>query len=89
MMAGALTGCGKKEVDVMAGIEVEFSGVDGYGTAFTCTSQAELNAHYKSDVCDYHNCGVTEYTDNVWVVDSEGWTESINITKCAVCGAQG
>ena len=33
MMAGALTGCGKKEVDVMAGIEVEFSGVDGYGTA--------------------------------------------------------
>ena len=33
LMAGALTGCGKKEVDVMAGIEVEFSGVDGYGTA--------------------------------------------------------
>ena len=59
------------------------------GCGFTCTSQAELNAHYESDVCDYHNCGVTEYTDNVWVVDSEGWTESINITKCAVCGAQG
>lgn len=33
LMAGALTGCGKKEIDVMEGIEVEFSGVDGYGTA--------------------------------------------------------
>lgn len=33
LMAGALSGCGKKEIDVMDGIEVEFSGVDGYGTA--------------------------------------------------------
>ena len=40
MMAGALTGCGKKEVDVMAGIEVEFSGVDGYGTAWITDKDA-------------------------------------------------
>lgn len=40
MMAGALTGCGKKEVDVMAGIEVEFSGVEGYGTARIANTDA-------------------------------------------------
>lgn len=33
LMVVALSGCGKKEIDVMEGIEVEFSGVDGYGTA--------------------------------------------------------
>ena len=40
MMAGTLTGCGKKEVDVMAGIEVDFSGVEGYGTARIANTDA-------------------------------------------------
>ena len=33
LMAGALTGCGKTEIDVMEGLELKFDGVDGYGTA--------------------------------------------------------
>lgn len=32
MAMGTLTGCGKKQIDVMEGIELEFNGVDGYGT---------------------------------------------------------
>ena len=52
-------------------------------------SQAELNAHIENENCLAFGTGVTEWTENVWVVDSEGWTETINITKCAICGAQG
>lgn len=33
LLAGAVTGCGKTEIDVMENLEVEFNGVDGYGTA--------------------------------------------------------
>ena len=33
LLAGTATGCGKKEIDVTEGLEVEFNGVDGYGTA--------------------------------------------------------
>ena len=33
LLAGTATGCGKKEIDVTEGLEVEFDGVDGYGTA--------------------------------------------------------
>ena len=50
-------------------------------------SMAEYNAHAEN--CSAFGSGVTEKTENVWVVDSEAWTETINITKCAVCGAQG
>lgn len=50
-------------------------------------SMAEYNAHAEN--CSAFGSGVTERTENVWIVDSEGWTETINITKCAVCGAQG
>ncbi|MCM1543079.1 MAG: hypothetical protein NC121_17725 [Blautia sp.] len=34
MTAGTLTGCGKKQIDVMEGVELEFYGVNGYGTAY-------------------------------------------------------
>ena len=51
-------------------------------------SQAEIAAHWVNDNCDATG-GVREWTENVWVVDSEAWTETINITKCAVCGVQG
>jgi len=34
MAAGTLTGCGKKQIDVMEGVELEFNGVNGYGTAY-------------------------------------------------------
>ena len=50
-------------------------------------SMAEYNAHAEN--CSAFGSGVTERTENVWVVDSEGYTETINITKCIVCGAQG
>lgn len=33
LMAASVTGCGKKEIDVMEGLELNFNGVDGYGTA--------------------------------------------------------
>lgn len=33
LLAGTATGCGKKEIDVMEGLEVQFNGVNGYGTA--------------------------------------------------------
>ena len=56
---------------------------------FTCSTQAELNAHYENDNCNSTTGGIREWTENAWVVDSEGYTETINITKCAVCGAQG
>ena len=52
-------------------------------------SQAELNAHRAETHCHGSTSGVKEWTENVWVVDSGDWTETINITKCAVCGAQG
>lgn len=50
-------------------------------------SMAEYNAHAEN--CSAFGSGVTERTENVWVVDSEGYTETINVTKCIVCGAQG
>ena len=56
---------------------------------FTGSSQAEMNAHWENDNCGSTTGGVRQYSDNVWIVDSEGYTETINITKCAVCGAQG
>lgn len=31
---GTLTGCGKKQIDVMEEIELKFNGVNGYGTAY-------------------------------------------------------
>lgn len=31
---GTLTGCGKKQIDVMEGIELKYNGVNGYGTAY-------------------------------------------------------
>lgn len=34
LLAGMTAGCGKKEIDVMENLEVEFSGVDGHGTAW-------------------------------------------------------
>ena len=52
-------------------------------------SMDEYKAHVWNTRCGGSTCGVREWTENVWVVDSEGWTETINITKCAVCGAQG
>lgn len=33
MAAGVFTGCGKKQIDVMEDVELEFNGVNGYGTA--------------------------------------------------------
>lgn len=48
-------------------------------------SMAEYNAHAEN--CSAFGSGVTERTENVWVVDSEGYTETINVTKCIVCGA--
>lgn len=56
------------------------------GCGFTCTSQAELNAH--QETCD-STCGVREWSENVWQIDSEAWDEVITVTKCSVCGAQG
>ena len=52
-------------------------------------SMDEYKAHVWNTRCGGSTCGVREWTENVWVVDSEDWTETINITKCAVCGAQG
>ena len=49
-------------------------------------SQAELTAH--EETCGAFGSGVTEYTENVWVVDSEGWDEVISVTQCSVCGAR-
>lgn len=51
-------------------------------------SMDEYKSHVRNNNCG-GTCGVKEWTENVWIVDSEGWTESINTTKCAVCGAQG
>lgn len=56
------------------------------GCGFTCTSQAELNAH--QETCD-STCGVREWSENVWKIDSEAWDETITVTRCVVCGAQG
>ena len=33
LLAGTLTACGKTEIDVMEGLELNYNGVDGYGTA--------------------------------------------------------
>lgn len=33
LITGSLVGCGKKEIDVMDGVKLEFNGVSGYGTA--------------------------------------------------------
>lgn len=33
LLAGMLTACGKTEIDVMEGLELNYNGVDGYGTA--------------------------------------------------------
>ncbi len=57
------------------------------GCGATFSSQADLTAHQESGSCDYGNCGVREWTENVWVVDSESWDETITVTKCSVCGA--
>lgn len=49
-------------------------------------SQADLTAH--QETCeDGNTCGVDEWTENVWIVDSETWEEVITVTKCSVCGA--
>ncbi len=49
-------------------------------------SQADLTAH--QETCEEGNtCGVDEWTENVWVVDSESWDETITVTTCSVCGA--
>ena len=69
MMAGALTGCGKTEIDVMEGIEVEFSGVDGYGTAWINDTDAWEEAAFEA-------AGIKEKLDT----DSE---EVIEATQAA------
>lgn len=40
MAMGTLTGCGKKQIDVMEGIELEFNGVNGYGIAYIADEYA-------------------------------------------------
>ena len=47
-------------------------------------SMAEYNAHAEN--CSAFGSGVTERTENVWVVDSDSWEETITINKCSVCG---
>ena len=57
------------------------------GCGATFSSQADLTAHQESGACDYGNCGVREWSENVWIVDSEAWDETITVTTCSVCGA--
>ncbi|MCM1219377.1 MAG: hypothetical protein NC548_33275 [Lachnospiraceae bacterium] len=52
-------------------------------------SQAELDAHWATAKCGSFGAGVDKWEENVWIVDSEEWTETINVTRCAVCGVQG
>lgn len=52
----------------------------------TFSSMDQLNAHTETHTGGDPGRGVRETSENIWIVDSEGWTESINTTKCAVCG---
>ena len=51
-------------------------------------SQEELNAHLEAG-CPSQSGGIREWSEEIWVVDNEPWEETITVTKCAVCGAQG
>lgn len=51
-------------------------------------SQEELNAHLEAG-CPSQSGGIREWSEEIWVVDTEPWEETITVTKCAVCGAQG
>ncbi len=51
-------------------------------------SQEELNAHWESG-CGGTTGGIREWSEEIWIVDNEPWEETITVTKCAVCGAQG
>ena len=52
---------------------------------FTCSTHDELMAH--QETCYSGTGGVDTWTENVWIVDSEAWDETITVTKCSVCGA--
>lgn len=59
----------------------------GCGARFQ--SQADLTAHQESGVCDYGNCGVDEWTENVWVVDQpEYYADEVTGYQCSVCGVR-
>lgn len=49
-------------------------------------SQAELNAHLEAG-CPSQSGGIREWSENVWIVDSDAWDETITVTTCSVCGA--
>lgn len=52
---------------------------------FTCSTHDELMAH--QETCYSGTGGVDTWSENVWIVDSESWDETITVTKCSVCGA--
>lgn len=55
----------------------------------TFSSMDQLNAHTETHTEGDPGRGVRETSENVWVVDSSESQETVTITKCAVCGAQG
>lgn len=49
-------------------------------------SMDEYKEHVRNNNCGGTG-GVDEWTENVWIVDSESWDETITVTTCSVCGA--
>ena len=77
LMAGVLTGCGKKEIDVMEGIEVEFSGVDGYGTA-------RIADEYVFEDAALEAAGLTEKMDSDFDDEAMGTLQGVYTIEEAV-----
>lgn len=65
---GTLTGCGKEQIDVIEGIELEFNGVDGYGTATIADEFVWEDAALEA-------AGITD------ALDSDNDSEAINALK--------
>lgn len=49
-------------------------------------SMDEYKEHVRNNNCGGTG-GVDTWTENVWIVDSEAWDETITVTTCSVCGA--
>ena len=77
LMTGALAGCGKKEIDVMEGIEVEFSGVDGYGTA-------RIADEYVFEDAALEAAGLTEKMDSDFDDEAIGTLQGVYTIEEAV-----
>lgn len=71
MTAGTLAGCGKKQIDVMDGIELEFNGVDGYGTAYIVDESVwEDEALEAAGITDDDDSGVFGALQGMYTIES-------------------